>query len=188
MERGRGFPLLGAPIAERNPANRQGREIVEDIAGRIDRHVDRSQEHHRWTGARRADGLGIVKVDGRVVTVVRAVWELAHGPLGHGARVRACPEDRACVRLDHLRVDRGGQAGRRAPVRRAPNGAGSLQRTGPGVWKLTVTAGRFDDGMPRRAYRSVRADNETEARRLLAAFVAEVRTAEPTTSRALRDV
>jgi integrase len=162
---------------------------VEDIAARIDRHLDRSGEHHLWTGATRADGLGMVKVDGWVVTVGRVVWELAHGPVPVGARVLACPDERACVRLDHLRLDRDPSTARRKGIRRAPNGSGSKRRIRPGVWKLAVRAGRFDDGTPRRLYRTVRAANATEASRLLAEFVAEVRGDAPsTTSRELRDL
>lgn len=162
---------------------------MQDIAERIDRHVDRSGEHHLWTGATRADGLGMVKVDGRVVTAGRVVWELAHGPVPDGARVLACPDERACVRLDHLRLDRDPTASPRARGRRASNGGGSKRRVRPGVWALTVTSGQFDDGTPRRSYRTVRAGNATEASRLLADFVAEVRGATPpTTSRELRDL
>lgn len=117
------------------------------------------------------------------------MWELAHGPLPDGARVLACPDERACVRLDHLRLDRDPTASSRARGRRAPNGGGSKRRVRPGVWALTVTSGRFDDGTPRRSYRTVRAGNATEAGRLLAGFVAEVRgAAPPTTSRELRDL
>ena len=161
---------------------------MDDIAARLDRHVDRSGERHLWTGATRADGLGMVKVDGRVVTVGRVVWELAHGPVPVGARVLACPDERTCLRLDHLRLDRDPAASRRS-VRRAPHGGGSKRRIRPGVWKLAVRAGRFDDGTPRRLYRTVRAANATEAGRLLADFVAEVRGDAPTmTSRELRDL
>jgi integrase len=156
-----------------------------DLAERIDRRVDRNGEHHLWKGATRSDGLGVIKVEGRTVTVVRAVWELAHGPLRSGARVLACPDERACVRLDHLGPDRERRV--RAGGRRAPKGGGSKRRVGPGVWRLSVTAGRLDDGRLRRASRTVRADDAVEASRLLAAFVAEVHGA-PIAGRELREV
>lgn len=162
---------------------------MEDIAARLERHTDRGGGHHLWTGATRADGLGMVKVDGRVATVGRVVWELAHGPLADGARVLACPDERTCVRLDHLRLDRDPSVSPRDRGRRGPYGGGSKRRVRPGVWKLTITSGRFDDGTPRRSYRTVRAESATEASRLLADFAAEVRgAAPPTTSRELRDV
>jgi integrase len=44
----------------------------------------------------------------------------------------------------------------------------------PGVWKFTLTRGRYTDGRPRRIYRMIEADNETEARRLKAAIIAEI--------------
>jgi integrase len=45
----------------------------------------------------------------------------------------------------------------------------------PGVWKLTVTAGRYADGSIRRLHRTIQTTSEAEATRELQAFVAEVR-------------
>jgi hypothetical protein len=44
-----------------------------------------------------------------------------------------------------------------------------------GVCKLTVTAGRWADGSPRRLHRTVHAATDTEASAALADFAAEVR-------------
>jgi hypothetical protein len=42
------------------------------------------------------------------------------------------------------------------------------------VWKLSVSAGRFDDGSVRRVHRTARAGTAAESARLLAEFVADV--------------
>jgi AcrR family transcriptional regulator len=68
--------------------------------------VERRGEHRVWTGARTATGTGVVRIGGRLRTVQRAAWEFANGPLPTGARVRACPEEKACVRIGHLRLAR----------------------------------------------------------------------------------
>lgn len=96
-------------------------------------------------------------------------WELAHGPLPEGVEIRACPDDKACVRVEHLSI-RGHVA--EAPARRrAAPGEGSMDQVRPGVWKITITRGRHDNGIPRRFYRTIRADDEAEAASLKAAFI-----------------
>lgn len=53
------------------------------------------------------------KLDGASPTAARKVaWELEHGPVPPGARVRSC-ELKACVRVDHLRLDAPGATGGR---------------------------------------------------------------------------
>jgi hypothetical protein len=42
------------------------------------------------------------------------------------------------------------------------------------VWKLSVSAGRFDDGSVRRVHRTARAGTAAESARLLAEFMADV--------------
>lgn len=134
--------------------------------------VDRSEEHHRWLGAVNPVRLtGRLKVAGRQVTAHRYAWELVHGPVPPGARVLACADVPACVRLDHLRVEGAGVARRAA---RAPKGAGSLRRVRPGVWKLAVTAPAGVDGS-RRVHRTVHAKDAKDAAAQLTAFAAEVR-------------
>jgi len=84
----------------------------------------------------------------------------------------ACPEEPACVRLDHL-----GIAGSPEPVPavRARKGAGSMRMIRPGVWKLSVTAPPGADGSTRRVHQTAGARNAREAAQELAAFVADVR-------------
>ncbi|CAA9256261.1 MAG: hypothetical protein AVDCRST_MAG50-2572 [uncultured Acidimicrobiales bacterium] len=49
-----------------------------------------------------------------------------------------------------------------------------MRHVAPTTWELTVSAGKDDDGSPRRKYLRVRAVNPADARRLLASFVLEV--------------
>lgn len=64
------------------------------LAERFEAKVDRSCDHHLWTGAKKADGTGVLKVKGKVTTAHRVAWELARGPLSSGSRVQACPMSR----------------------------------------------------------------------------------------------
>jgi integrase len=147
------------------------------LKDRFEAKVDRSGEHHVWLGAKRSDGSGKVTVDGKSVTAQRVAWKLARGPLPPGVGVIACADEKSCVRVEHLSLrggtgrDAGSQPGR---PRRSSRGGGSKIEVRLGVWKLTVSAGRFDDGSVRRVHRTVRADTSDEAARALAAFVTEV--------------
>lgn len=155
------------------------------LGERFEAKVDRSGEHHVWTGSKKADGTGKLKIGGSTVTAQRAAWELAHGSLPEGAKVRGCPDEPACVRLDHLTVD---NIAVPAKTTRSARGAGSKRRIRAGVWQLSVSAGRFDDGSPRRVHRTVHADSELEATALLAAFVTEVRQQPQPARQDLRDL
>lgn len=147
--------------------------MTPQLAERFEAKVDRSGDHHLWMGSRKADGSGKLKVDGRSVTARRIAWEIAHGPIPAGVVVNACPDDPACVRLEHLTV-RGAPDEAADPRHRSPRGGGSKTEVRPGVWKLTVSAGRYDDGRQRRLHRTVHANTGTEATRALADFVSEV--------------
>jgi hypothetical protein len=148
---------------------------MEDLARRFERHVDRTGEHHLWVGARdAARGTGRLKVEGRHVTAHRHAWELANGALPPSARVLACPEEPACVRVDHLRIEDRPEVSRSS---RARKGAGSIRQVRPGVWKLAVTAPAGLDGGSKRVHRVVHVRTSREAADELASFVAEVRSA-----------
>ena len=76
------------------------------LAQRFEEQVDRSGEHHLWKGAKNAArGTGRVWVGDKDITTHRAAWELAHGTLDAIARVQTCPDEPACVRIEHLTVD-----------------------------------------------------------------------------------
>jgi integrase len=158
---------------------------VPTLAARFEAKVHRSGDHHIWLGARDASGAGQLRVDGRLTTARRVAWELAHGPLPLGAKVRGCPHDPACVRISHLGVAGGEQRPKRG---RAPKGGGSKTMVRPGVWKLTVSAGRYANGSPRRLHRTVHAPTEAEATRALAEFVVEARNATMPNTTAERDI
>jgi hypothetical protein len=96
---------------------------VADVATRFEAKVDRSGEHHVWTGWRLPDGSGQLRVNGKVTTASCAARELARGPLPRGARVVGCAVDPACVRVDHLSLEGG------APPAR-PQAAASGRREG----------------------------------------------------------
>jgi integrase len=156
---------------------------------RFEAKVDRSGPHHLWTGSKKADGSGTVKVDGRVVMARRVAWELVHGSPGADARVLACPGEPSCVRVEHLRVAGGNGNGAGTPAEgqrthpqtrpaasgRARKGSGSMREVRPGVWELAATIGRYSDGRVRRVYRTVRTNDAAAAARELAALVAEAR-------------
>jgi integrase len=158
------------------------------LAERFEAKVDRSGDHHLWTGSRSSGGVGQVRVDGKLTTARRVAWELANGPLPASARVRGCPDVSTCVRLDHLSVDgvTDGEAPRAKP--RGRRGGGTKVKVRDGVWKLGVTVGRYDDGRPRRLHETVYVDTEAEANRELARFVAEVNSNALPESRTGRDI
>jgi integrase len=155
-------------------------------AERFEAKVDRSGEHHVWTGSKLSDGSGQMKVNGSVTTARRVAWELAHGPLAPEARVVGCTADPACVRVEHLSVIEADRPV--APGKRAPRGSGSKVEIRPGVWKLRVTIGRYAEGHVRRVHRTVRAATAREASRELAALVTEVNESPALESRAERDM
>jgi hypothetical protein len=143
---------------------------TETLSTRFERNVDRTGEHHVWTGAIDAvRGTGRLKVRGKNLTAHRAAWEISNGALPPNARVLACQDEPACVRLDHLRVN--GIVPTRAPRNR--KGGGSMREVRPGAWKLSAT-GRFADGTTRRVHRTVHVDGRTRAAKELASFVDEV--------------
>jgi integrase len=163
--------------------------------------VDRSGEHHLWLGAVNRDrGTGRLKVKGQHMTAHRVAWELAYGRLLRSAKVRACPEEPACVRVDHLRCDGGippvalvgetepGRRRARRPTGRARNGTGSMQERAPGVWKLSVTTNPGEEGKQRRVHRTVHVRNASQAAEELARFTSEVRAAPAAAPRGLHNL
>jgi integrase len=163
---------------------------VPSLRDRFEAKVDRAGDHHLWLGAKRLDGTGKLTVGGKSVTAHRVAWELANGVLPAGVSVGACREEKACVRVEHLSA-RGGSGADVSPrPRRARSspGSGSKVEVRPGVWKLTVSAGRFGDGSVRRLHRTVRATGSAEATRALAEFVSEVHGASLPVTKADRDI
>jgi hypothetical protein len=114
-------------------------------------------------GAHDADGIGQIRVNGKLTTARRIAWELAHGPLPPNRRLSGCPDEPRCVRVEHLALS--GSAGRTTP-RRAPLGGGSKREIRPGVWKLTVSAGRNESSNHQRVSRTIHG-TEAQANRAL---------------------
>lgn len=155
-----------------------------DLGDRFEAKVDRSGDHHVWLGAKTANGTGLLKVGGKTVTAQRVAWELVHGPLENGLEVTSCPAVRACVRVEHLSL-RGLPRRRQGRSRR---GGGSITSVRDGVYKLTVPAGRYANGKPRRESRTVYVDGDDQAAVELAAFVTEVANARLPETEADRDI
>jgi integrase len=85
------------------PGNILG-DVESDLAARFEAKVNRSGEHHLWTGAHLRDGSGTFKAGGTSPVMARKVaWEMVHGPVPAGAQVLSC-EVKACVRVEHLRL------------------------------------------------------------------------------------
>src|SRR5262249_12132028 len=88
--------------------------------------------HDLWRGRHDRYGVPILKIRGTTASVRRLVWEAAHGALSKTTRVEACPDQPACVRLEHLRVDGSdGDTAARRSLRRAPAVLDRNGRYGP---------------------------------------------------------
>jgi integrase len=125
------------------PGNILG-DVESDLAARFEAKVNRSGEHHLWTGAHLRDGSGTFKAGGTSPVMARKVaWEMAHGPVPAGAQVMSC-EVKACVRVDHLRLKLA-----KVPVRdvrkakQARNTRAQVQRNGARVQRR-VRGGRAE--------------------------------------------
>lgn len=155
------------------------------LADRFNAKVDRTGEHHLWTGAKTAPGFGEMRVDGRLRTAAQVAWELAHGPIANGVKIVVCPADPACVRVEHLRAEADPKPA--AASRRANRGAGSMTELSPGLWKIGIEAGVSERGRRQRVYRTVKG-TRSAATRALAALVSEVGDGSKTPTTASRDL
>jgi hypothetical protein len=109
------------------------------IDERFEANVNRTGEHHLWCGYVAPDGTAQIRVNGRLTTARRLAWRLTYGPLPHGVNVAGCVDEPRCVRVEHLAVGRRPRPTVAAPPRRrALRGAGSVQESRPGVWKVTI--------------------------------------------------
>jgi integrase len=154
---------------------------------RIAFRVEHIGGHQIWRGKLDRNGIPITKHDSKSTTVRRLVWELAHGPLLPSTKVQECPGNRLCVCLDHLNVE-GADEILKPRRTRARRGTGSMRQLRRGTWELRMTAGRWSDGRVRTLYRTVKADNETDATTQLIAFVDEMGGAQHPEDRAVREL
>jgi len=163
--------------------------MAKPLQQRFEKFVDRRGEHHVWTGAKRPGlGTGRIRIEGKEVPAHRIAWELAHGPLGDGGRVLPCPDEPACVRLEHLTVDAPNAVPRNSPKTRGRKGGGSMREVRDGVWELSVMSNPSSDSRPERLYRRVEVPSAAAAARELATFVEEVRTGGPPPAKDLRGI
>ena len=153
---------------------------------RISARTERADDHDIWTGKVDRNGIPVTKHNSKSTTVRRLVWELANGPLPPSARMVECPENRLCVRLEHLGVAPGQASTRKLP--RARRGMGSMREVRPNKWELRLTIGKWDDGRPRSVFRLVTARNPSEATDRLVAFVEEMKTVPLPDDREVRDL
>ena len=140
---------------------------------RFEARVDRSGKHHIWLGARSPGGGGQVRVDGKLQTAARAAWEIENGPVPDRVRVLSCADERACVRVDHLRLDQHAISSASPSRKRSLRGTGTIAAISPGVWKIGVTAGVDRLGQRRRTFRTIYGTRK-DAATALAALVTEV--------------
>lgn len=159
----------------------------EDLAARFERQVDRTGEHHVWLGSVNPErGTGRMKVDNVERTAHRVAWELERGAPSSNERVLTCEANPACVRVDHLRLERATEATKRREPR-ARKGTGSMRLVRPSTWELRVTIGRYENGRPRSLTRTVRARSKASAASLLKEFVDEMTAAQLPGSQDIRD-
>ncbi len=157
--------------------------------------IDRTGEHHLWTGAIDQSGTGQFKVDGRIRSPAAIAWELAHGAVPEGHRAQSCPERRLCIRPEHLQLRKYGKKKTNdtntietetGETKHPGRPIGSMREVAPGKWKLTIDADRDTQGHRRRVTRTMRGTNN-DATRALAVLVTEVQTGQrrPTANPAL---
>lgn len=143
-------------------------------AGRFESKVDRSGEHHLWTGAVSQRGIGQVRIEGKLLTATRVAWVLANGEPPNGAKVLACPGEPKCVNVHHLRLDVDRNAISIADSsHRVTRGSGRVTETGRNTWKIGVSVGLDETGQRRRVFRTVHG-TRTDAVKALAVFSVEV--------------
>jgi hypothetical protein len=136
--------------------------------------VERRHGHDLWTGFIDDRGTGMVRINGRLLTVQRAAWEFAYGPLPDNARVNSCAGERACVRIAHLSVTIPDDRTGKRTGRRRPRGTGSKREVRAGVWQLAITEATTADGRPVRRFETIQGD-ETAADTALAELAGNVR-------------
>lgn len=75
-------------------------------ADRLWEKVDKHPGDGCWvfTGAKNADGYGVIWVAGRTVLAHRLAWELAYGPIPDGMDALHSCDNPPCARLDHLHL------------------------------------------------------------------------------------
>jgi integrase len=150
---------------------------MDHLAAIFDTKVDRSGEHHLWTGAKTQRQAGQIRIDGHLRTATQVAWELEHGPIPDGHVVVSCSSEKLCVKADHLSLKQRRTTNGASTQRRSKRGGGSITKVGTDRWKITVDAGRDQTGKRRRVTRTI-SGTKVDANRALAALNVEVQTGE----------
>lgn len=143
------------------------------LRDRFESKIDRSGDHHIWTGSSTKEGVGQIRIDGTLRTAAQVSWELEHGDLPAGARIRSCSDEKLCIRVDHLRLELPAGLPDDSGRARSKRGGGSISQLDTNKWKLTADAGRDDSGHRRRVSRTVYG-TKAQATKALATLVVEV--------------
>lgn len=110
------------------------------ITARMEALSEAAGECRVWTGARYPSGYGEVRYQGRVQGAHRVAWELANGPIEDGLLVDHICHNRACIKVEHLRLaDRFQNASnRRGESRRNSCGVRNVYPAYGGKWIVHV--------------------------------------------------
>ena len=80
------------------------RALTRTVRERFDSLTQKSGGCLNWTGHKNQSGYGTFQVGGRSVLAHRFAWEAAQGPIADGMTVDHICFNRACVKIEHLRL------------------------------------------------------------------------------------
>lgn len=70
----------------------------------MDHYITVNDDCFEWNANRFESGYGRMKISGKTYRAHRVIYECAHGPIPEDMVVMHTCDNRACVRLDHLRL------------------------------------------------------------------------------------
>lgn len=122
-----------------------------------------------WTGSLFPAGYGQIRVDGKPMRAHRFAWENANGPIPDGMLVDHICHNRACVRVEHLRLA--------THAENESNRSGATASSATGVRNVSphrdgyvVAVGRRGESRYRGTFATVEEAAEAAARERQAAF------------------